>query len=330
MLDVGGSDYPALNNFASIGGRTYRIANAGAAGWTIRPPLATAVNNAALELENPVALVRVADDELPPLDYSDTGFTQNYRVRLREVASGFRGFVVPDVIPPEELTGIAAQSWAQYFDYYYLGEGESLAGIVQTNIAGAVAPVLQGGAAFADGVFTFAANGDYVELPAEASANLADAAVVILGVIGNQTGSDIHPIFFEALDERPLLTQITNGDYLNVYGNNVGAQRISNNGTVPNDVDVGVGVVLRVGSMTGYINGAEQLTSQEDWGFESDDVLHLGENKTQGIVNGNFIGTMKNAVIMSTNAAYDALDADDKAAAVSAAAVWASTNATDK
>ena len=215
-----------------------------------------------------------------------------------------------------------APSWLQYFDHYYSGVDG-----IQTDITNAGQPVPAGGATFANGVFTFTTQlGSSVRLPDELSAKMASADVTVFGTIANQTGSDLHPILFESgTDGRPLLTQWKGGlDYLNLYG--PGPQlRLSANGTFVNGSDIGVGAVLRDTTATGWINGREQSTVNVLWGWEADDQPTLGENNLTN-TNGNFVGTQKQMIFLTTNAKYDALTTSAKSAAINAAAAWATTN----
>ena len=212
--------------------------------------------------------------------------------------------------------------WLQYFDRYYATPDG-----IDTDITNAGQPVPAGGATFANGVFTFTSQlGSSFRLPDELSAKMASAAVTVFGTIANQTGSDLHPILFESgTDGRPLLTQWKGGlDYLNLYG--PGPQlRLSANGTFVNGSDIGVGAVLRDTTATGWINGVEQQTANVSWGWEADDQPTLGENNTAN-TNGNFVGTQKQMVFLTTNAAYDALSTSEKATAINEAAKWATTN----
>ena len=220
----------------------------------------------------------------------------------------------------------SSPDWRQYFNYYFTGDGT-----IQTNVDNAGNPTPHDGATFTNGVFTFINNGDYFGLPTQISAPLSAAEVVIFGSVALVTNHDeIHPILFEAIgDGRPLLTRWNAGDYLSFYGS--GARfRLSANGTFPANRELGVAAVFRNGSTTGWINGEEQLTANEDWGFESDDVMSLGENQKTGIVNGNFIGTQKRVMIMSTNAAYSRLTNNEKNNVIASAAAWASKNDTTK
>ena len=214
-------------------------------------------------------------------------------------------------------------SWLKYFDYYYVGADE-----VQTNISGAGEPVPQNGAVYSNGQFSFTAASHYIKIPSVVSANMHDAESVIFGVIANDTSSEIHPILFETADGRPLLTQWHSGKYLNMYGSGA-AFRLSANNTFPDRTDTAVGAVMKASTVTGWINGAKQSTVNLDWGFEADDVMHLGDNDSSQS-NGNFTGTMKQVIILVSNSAYASLRGNEKTTVDDQAAAWATTNSTSK
>ena len=213
-------------------------------------------------------------------------------------------------------------SWLKYFDYYYIG-----ADGLNTNISGAGQPVPQGGAIYSNGQFSYDADGEWIQLPNQVSNGLAAADVVILGAIAHQTGSDLHPLIFEAADNVPLMGIWTRDNYLTV--NNGNFLQLSDDDTVLPNVEYGLATVLRTGSITGFINGVEARTVNSDWNFAPTDVLHLNDGATLRS-NGDFFGTMKQVIIMRTNAAYDSLTTSEKNAAVASAGVWASTHSTSK
>ena len=216
--------------------------------------------------------------------------------------------------------------WLQYFDRYYATPDG-----IDTDIPTAGEPVVTRGATFVNGVFTFTSTlGSSVLLPDALSAKMNASTVTVFGTIANSTGSDLHPILFESgNDGRPLLTRWnTGGGYLNIYG--PGPQyRLSADGTFPNNVDIGVGAVLRDSTVTGWINGVEHQTASVSWGWETDDAPTLGENNTSN-TNGNYVGTQKQMIFLTSNAAYDRLSASDKVKAENAAAAWATTNNASK
>ena len=213
---------------------------------------------------------------------------------------------------------IPNNDWLKYFDYYYIGDR------AKTNIDGAGKPVLNG-ATFVDGVFTFDSAGDYVALPAEASANLHDAEVVILGMEARNTSSNTshEPVLFKVSDGRRYVSRIVDGRRLGTE-----LSWLSHANFFFENRDVGLSVVFRDNNRQGWVNGNKmQLSLTKAKDFADDDTLQLGENLKSG--NGIFDGTMKEVMIMSTNAAYGNLSTSEKDDVVEAAARWVSTKEHD-
>ena len=217
-------------------------------------------------------------------------------------------------------------SWLKYFDYYYIGKNGT-----QTNIYSAGDPIAARNATLVNGVLNFTSTpGSSFRLPDELSAKMASADVTVFGTIANNSSNDIHPILFESgNDGRPLLTRWhTNGGHLNIYGDSI-QYRLSDNYKFPNNVELGVGAVLRDASATGWINGEEQRTANVIWNWEADDAPTLGENNLTS-TNGNFVGTQKQVIFLTTNSSYDRLTTNEKNTVIDMAAIWATKNDANK
>ena len=223
-------------------------------------------------------------------------------------------------------------SWLKYFDYYFIGEGDTLENALKTNIIGAGVPTLENGATFANGVFDMRADtggNSKVKIPVVVGSKAAAADFFIVGTGYNFDVVD-HEYLFYFNNSSGGLSGIL---YSDLASDKLFAWRgtVTDGGGAVLEANQWYASAWQVNASSGgeslYTNGAATATNKNTGSNAiSSDMWFGGGADT----NSNMEGVQRGLSLFIPNAAHARLSTSEKTEANTGAAEWASTNEGDK